>query len=154
MPENTPENSNWKEIRSKIEAWAAKSKASPELIAPIFAHTPIRPVEAKPESLLIVFDSFQSPSEYSYLMTLIKKNGKYLATLHMYLIEKGKEVPLTIDQKTFEKNDYKNICDSTSIPYKLFRLKGVRKKVMTFKQTKMTERKFEKEIETWRGKQT
>ena len=154
MSERNSEKQNWKEIKKKIDSWAKEAKNSPELITPVFAHTPEEPVETRSESLLDSFDGLLASAEYTYLVTLIKKNQKYLGTLHTYLIQNGTEIPLSVDQKTFSLYDYKNICDFASFPNRLFKLKRAHKKVMTFKRTTMTERKFEEEIETWRGKQT
>jgi hypothetical protein len=154
MPKDNRENQNWKEIKKKIESWAKKAKNSPDLITPIFAHTPINPVETRKDSLLSPLEVSFFTTKYTYLVTLVKKNQNYLGTLYTYLMQSDTEVPLSVDQKTFGLHDYKNICEFISLPNKLFKIKGVRKKVMTFNRTTMTERKFEERVEIWREKQT
>tara|TARA_Y100001963_G_scaffold129009_1_gene183856 strand:+ start:2037 stop:2498 length:462 start_codon:yes stop_codon:yes gene_type:complete len=153
MSEHHSRNQDWKKIKEKISAWAKKSKNNPEKITPIFAHASVGSVFSKSNSMISILSSV-GMDEYSYLVTLIKKNQKYLATFYTYLIENNTEVPLTVDQKTFNEYDYKHICEFVSIPHRLFKTKGSHKKVMTFKNTTMSESRFEKEIELWREKQT
>lgn len=146
-------DSFWNKTKKSIESWAPKtSPNSPQLITPIFAHVSEDPVLIKDDPIFH-FDDPENLNEYHYLVTLIKKKGRYKGSLRVYLLQGGEEVPISMDEKFFGLNDLKQIGEFMGIPNGIFYLKNKNKKVITFKGTRMTELEFDRKIEKWSKKQ-
>ena len=138
----------WKNIKNLL---ANSEYDGDRLITPIFAHWSLEPVKARKETSSFV-ESYEH--EYSYLVTLIKKERKYQVNLYLYIIHFNHETPLIYEIKHFKKHDYKNLIEFVSTPNRLFSLRKKNKEVRIYKNSRMKEEDFEKEIELCREKQT
>ncbi len=139
---------DWKKIKSLL---AGSTDGSSRFITPLFAHWNKEPVKAKTETSQFIG---QVDYEYSYLVTLLKRSGRYQVNLYLYVMEFDKEVPLMTEIKHFKQFDYKNLIEFLSTPNQLFRLKDKHKHVRLYAQTRMSEEEFENEVQICRGKQT
>jgi len=140
---------DWKKVKSLL---ADSTGSRGRWIAPILAHWNSEPVRAKPETSQYVQ---ATDADYSYLVTLIKRSGKYQVNLYIYALNFDEiETPLMFEVKHFSVLEYKGLIDFLTTPSKLFSIRKKHKKVRLYTQTRMTEEEFEKEIELCRKKQT
>lgn len=139
---------DWKSVKSMLSGSAGGRN---RMITPILIHWSEDPVRAKPQA----GDFFgASDHEFSYLVTLFKKRGKYQSDLFFYIKDFDKEIPLITETKHFSRYQLKELLDFITTPSKIFRLKNQHKNVRYYSQVKMTETEFNHEVEICRGKQT
>ena len=138
---------NWKQIKSLVDGYFGKTPHSSPKINPVFAHASVDSVALNLETYMLA-DLIGFDSKYSYVATIIKKNKKYTATQRAYMKDDyGYESPILHEQRQFDEISLaKNFMQD---PFRIFQ-KGKHMRVMTFKNSPMTEEEFNDLIELWR----
>jgi len=139
---------DWQSIKSMLSGSAGGRNRT---ITPVFIHWNEHPVRANPEAGQF-FGA--SDHEFSYLVTLFKKRGKYQADLYFYVTDFDKEKPLMTETKHFSRYEFKELFNFITTPSKIFKLKNQHKNVRHYSEVRMTEEEFDYEVQICRGKQT
>ena len=139
---------DWKKVKSLL---AGSINYGGRFITPLFAHWNEEPVRAREETFQYLN---AEDHDYSYLVTLLKRRGRYQVNLYIYIFDFDREIPLMTEVKYFKTHDLKGLIGFITTPSKLFKLKKKHKKVRLYSQERMSEEDFEKEVELCRGKQT
>jgi len=144
---------NWQDIKKIVDGFTGKALPPKPKIKPIFAHASQDFVTFSLKSYLF-FDLEETMDQYSYVVTLIEKQGRYHATTRAYLNSEVGEHPVLFEEETFSKSEDEKgaLTRFMRQPFNIFkRAKHIR--VMTFKNSNMAEEDFNNLIELWRNNQ-
>ncbi len=139
---------NWKQLKGIVDGFTIGDK--PSNIVPILAYASEFPIRLRSALGGVIELIFYNEEKYTFVVTLIKKNKKYLISIRAFSFTGAGETPMIFESESFPTKDITAAKGYLNSPLKYFDLKGRHIRVMTFTNSPMPEEAFKDIIELWR----